>query len=342
MADYAVEIDINNVNTSHTQLIDLVGGGRTVLDVGCWTGDLGRALIAQGCRVSGVELDAGAAAVAARDLERVVVSDLDREPLSRHFEPGTFDAIVLGDVLEHLMDPVGVLRDATSLLAPGGRFVISIPNVTHGSVRLALLQGHWDHTETGLLDRTHIKFFSIAGLRLMTRDAGLVIDDLRGTLADPLAVEVQVNEARLPPAVVEWVRDQPEALIYQFVLSARPVSPGEEVADAVMIPAARIEDVRLRDEHTRGAARELAKRREVLTVRDHIVGLEGTASSAEAKSARAAARAKRLREQLDKAQQRVRRQARRIDELQERIDGHESLSARRHVARSVARRFGRS
>ena len=120
MADYAVEIDVDNLNTSHGLIVDLVGSGRRVLDVGCWTGDTGRVLLARGCTVSGVELDAEAAEIARADLEQVVVADLDASALTELFPTGSFDVVVLGDVLEHLADPVRVLTDAASLLAPGG------------------------------------------------------------------------------------------------------------------------------------------------------------------------------------------------------------------------------
>ncbi|MET1133979.1 MAG: class I SAM-dependent methyltransferase [Aeromicrobium sp.] len=300
MSHYAVEIDPTNLNTSHAQVIDLIGDAHHVLDVGCWAGDLGRVLIDRGCRVSGFELDAEAAAIAAEHLESVVVGDLDAAPLSGHFEAGTFDAIIFADVLEHVMDPVGVLADSARLLAPGGRIVISIPNVTHGSLRLALLQGRWRTTDTGLLDRTHIRFYSREGLLQMVADAGLVTEALRGTTADPLGVEVDVDPHDLPPGTLAWVRTQPDAMVYQFQLAVRPPREGEEPTVPELVVGTDPRWVRP------GPAAErvmTAAWRAELVERDRIIGLESAADAATAETRRLQGMVKRLREQIRELEQ---------------------------------------
>ena len=273
MPDYAVDIDVSNPNTSHRQVLDLVGRDRRVLDVGCWTGDLGRVLVERGCEVSGVEIDPEAAAVAEQHLTRVVVADLDRTPLSAQFEAGSFDVVVFADVLEHLHDPHQALVAARTLLAPGGRIVISVPNVSHGSLRLALLQGRWTLTDTGLLDRTHIRFFTRERLAEVLAGAGLVVEELRGTLADPLKVEVEFDHHDLPPGVAEWVRGRPDALVYQFQCAARPAEPGETPGEVVpdLVPAVPPAEVRMRDGLTEEVERAA---REELVQRDRMIGLE--------------------------------------------------------------------
>ncbi len=122
VSQYEVNIDLGNPNTSHAQVVELVGRGQNVLDIGCWTGDLGRTLMSLGCRVSGLEVDEEAAEKARADLEEVVVADLNTSPPSQHFPAHTFDVVVLADVLEHLLDPTAVLRDVGRLLAPGARW----------------------------------------------------------------------------------------------------------------------------------------------------------------------------------------------------------------------------
>ena len=212
MSHYAVEIDLEQPNTSHVQVIDLAASDeaasdtKKVLDVGCWTGEVGRILTERGCAVTGIEIDAEAARLAEKVLDRVVVADLDAQPLTELVEPGTFDVVIFADVLEHLLDPRAALEQARELLAPGGRVVISIPNVTHGSVRLALLQGRWRTTDTGLLDHTHIKFYSREGLVGLFTDAGYAIEDLRGTTADPLTVEVGIDPEMPRPPRRSWSR----------------------------------------------------------------------------------------------------------------------------------------
>lgn len=314
LARYEVHIDLNNANTSHTQVADLIGRGKKILDVGCWTGDLGRRLIERGNTVSGLEIDAAAAAKAREVLDEVVVADLDTSAISDHFRAGSFDVLVFADVLEHLRDPVQALVDASRLLAPEGKIVVSIPNVTHGSVRLALLQGRWTYTDTGLLDSTHIQFFNRDRLLQVFADAGLVVDDLRGTVADPLAVEVVVDADRLPPAVIEWVRHQRDAMVYQFVAAAR--LPRDDDPDPMyvppLVPAAHEEDARRRDKFTEQARLEYEKRLQQLNVRDHVIGLEAAVATAQG-------RAEKAERQLNGALKRLDRKNERIRELADRV-----------------------
>lgn len=317
MSQYAVDIDLGNPNTSHTQIVDLVGRDKRVLDLGCWTGDLGRVLIGRGCRVSGLEIDPTAADKARGVLDEVVVADLNTSPASEHFPEGAFDVVILGDVLEHLWDPVSALADARRLLTPGGRIVVSIPNVSHGSVRLALLQGRWDYTDTGLLDATHIRFFTRSSLLDLFVTAGLLVDDLRGTLADPLVVEVRVDADRLPPTVIEWVRHERDALVYQFVVAARAPEDGEDPAETArmirLVPAVPEESIRAIDRYTAALAKDREERHQVLTVRDHIIGLEAAAASAQT-------RADRAEHELTNARRRLVRKDERLKELRARIE----------------------
>ncbi len=220
MSQYDTTLDPTVSNNSHSQILDLVGGNRTVLDVGCATGYLAQALNLQGCTVSGIEYDAEAAEEARPHLDHLVVGDVTTMDLAAEFGDRRYDVIVFGDLLEHLADPAPALARLTSLLAPGGSVVVSMPNVAHGSVRLALLQGRWDYQTLGLLDRTHIQFFTRRTLLDLLHGAGLTALEVRTTVKDPLASEVAVDPDLLPPGVVDWVRAQPDALTYQFLVRA--------------------------------------------------------------------------------------------------------------------------
>lgn len=337
MSHYAVEIDLDHRNTSHVQVLDLAesapsaGSGKKVLDVGCWTGEVGRILTERGCTVTGIELDREAASLAEKVLEKVVVADLDATPLTELVEPRSFDVVIFADVLEHLTDPRAALEQARDLLTPGGRVVISIPNVTHGSIRLALLQGRWQTTDTGLLDRTHIKFYSREGLLALFAEAGYAVEELRGTTADPLNVEVAVDPAPLPDVAVEWVRQQPDALVYQFQLSARPLADGElPPAPPELVQAAPADEVRVRDVHTRRFEEATRSR---LATRDHILGIQASANSAQA-------RVGTLSKQLREAREVNRRRRERIERLRGRVAGLEAdlTYATRHPVRNFCRR----
>ncbi len=307
MARYDTYIDLSNRNVSHTQIVELVGAHKKVLDVGCATGYVAAGLMQRNCQVWGVDIDAEAAEQARPYLEQLVIADLENEPLTDHFEKGSFDAVVFGDVLEHIVDPKRALRDAVSLLAEGGRIVVSIPNVTHGSLRLALLQGNWRYTTVGLLDETHVRFFDRAGVASLMASAGLTVEALRGVMIDPLASEVAVDTDALPAGAVEWVRSQPDSLVYQFVASARLTTADDTGELPDLVPAVPVEEARIVDEHARTyreqletiqhvqnlaeirAAQVTDLRHRLLTTRDHIIGLEAQAASdaARAKEAKA-------------------------------------------------------
>lgn len=156
-------------------LLRLWGGrrGLDVLDVGC-----GYAMTSQhlkGNRVTGIESNADAVKVARTRIDRVVERDLqDLDP-----DLGSFDVIIFADVLEHLAWPVGILRQYLALLKPNGTVIVSLPNVGLWSVRLQHLVGRFDYEETGVLDRTHLRFFTRRSALRMLDAAGL--KPVRGT-----------------------------------------------------------------------------------------------------------------------------------------------------------------
>lgn len=249
MPTYDADVDAAAENNSHSLMLRLVGPDRKVLDVGCATGYLGEALMERGCRVSGVELDLEAAKRAEKVLDEVLVADLETVDLVAHFGAGSFDVVVLGDVLEHLRDPLRLLKNAVGLLAPQGSVVISIPNVTHAALRLALLQGSWTYSDRGLLDRTHVQFFTRSTLIEMVRGAGLVPVDVRSTTAPTFETEISIDRSNLPEGIVAWVESQPDSDVYQYVLRAV-----RDDADGV------VEGLRLRNDAAQAALRGVTAR----------------------------------------------------------------------------------
>jgi len=217
---YEVEIDLENENTSHAAVVDLVGWNRRVLDVGCATGALGAVLEKHDCQVVGVEVSERAAEVARERLTEVLVGDVATLGLVERFGEASFDVVIFADVLEHLSDPGAVLRSVLPLLRPQGFVVISLPNIAHGAVRLALLGGSFRYTDVGLLDRTHLRFFTRESVDDLVRQAGLAITDLRRTTAGLFDTEINVDPSAVPADVVRLIEEDDEATTYQFVVKA--------------------------------------------------------------------------------------------------------------------------
>ncbi len=176
---YDPSVDFSDENLSQTLLALLAGGDRKVLDVGCATGYLATMLRSRGCQVDGIEYDPVMAERAAPHVDRIEVGDVQAMDLPAMFGPASYDVVVFGDVLEHLTEPQRVLQSSLPLLKPGGAIVASIPNVAHGAVRLQLLQGRFDYTSTGLLDETHVRFFTRETVLAMIEAAGLAVVDVR-------------------------------------------------------------------------------------------------------------------------------------------------------------------
>ncbi len=214
-------------NNCHAFALTMVGCGKRVLELGAASGHVTRALVARQCAVTAVEYDAAAAADLEGIAERVVVGDLNHPATLSNLEPG-FEVILAGDVLEHLIDPHAVLARAAQLLAPEGRVVISLPHVGHVDVRLALLSGRFDYRPWGLLDRTHLRFFTIDTIREMVHAAGLSITELKRVRMPAFATELGIDRNRVSGAILDEILDDPEAESYQFVFTATRSGDGGE------------------------------------------------------------------------------------------------------------------
>lgn len=207
----------------HADVVELTGDATRILELGPATGYMSRALADRGASVVAIEIDPEMAARAESFCERVIVGDLDSLNLDEELGDERFDVIVAADVLEHLKDPLGVLRTLRSFLNPGGHFVISIPNIAHGSVRLALLSGEFNYRDLGLLDATHLRFFTRETLIEMLDAAELGIIDLHRHELDLSASEVDFDPEVVSPELRQTLETDPDARTYQYVVKAIPM-----------------------------------------------------------------------------------------------------------------------
>lgn len=169
-----------NVNPAYSlwtrdDLAALVPSVNRVLDVGCACGGLGLTLKNNGIPfVAGIEYDRNAAIDAQTVLDQVWVADAVQIQLP--YPDGWFDAIIFADVLEHLADPMQMFQKLLPNLKENGYVIASIPNVGHAEILNSLLQGNWTYQEAGILDRTHLRFFTFVEITRLFEQAGLQIE----------------------------------------------------------------------------------------------------------------------------------------------------------------------
>jgi SAM-dependent methyltransferase len=149
---------------------------KRVLDVGCGFGYMGKRLRKErGIEVIGIENEEKAVDTAKDNVDKLIIGDV--ENLKLPFERGYFDCLVYGDVLEHIKEPWRILKEHTYYLKSGGFCIASIPNISHYSVIKGLLNDLWEYKPSGILDETHLRFFTLEGIRSMFINSGYSIEE---------------------------------------------------------------------------------------------------------------------------------------------------------------------
>ena len=254
--------------STHSKIVSLVPPATRVLEFGCATGYMSQVLKDRlGCTVVGIEIDRDAAAIAEQHTERVIVGDAEKIDYAAELAGEEFDVVLFADVLEHLKEPADVLRRVRPFVAENGVVVASIPNIAHASVRLALLGGEFRYREWGLLDDTHLRFFTRASIQDLFEETGYTVTHWMRQRLDVGETEIKVPP--VPDAVREWLASDPEATTYQFVLQALV----SESSAQLRLLREEIEELR----PDRGAAAHLAAAREELgelrPLRDEVASL---------------------------------------------------------------------
>lgn len=203
-ADYASK-SLGYFQNARTEMLDLVPlSCRTVLDVGCGSGVFGKCLQKrQSCEVWGVEPEPKCLPEAAENLHKVLPGYFQTGlPLPARY----FDCIVFNDVLEHMLDPAAALEFAMTLLSEQGVIVASIPNIGHFPILWKLaVRGEWTYRPGGILDKTHLRFFTRSSIKDLFAQAGMAIETLQG-FNDFYNIEPE--DAQLWPHYrwISWIR----------------------------------------------------------------------------------------------------------------------------------------
>lgn len=193
-----------------------------ILDVGCASGYLGKILREKGHHVTGIEGDAAAAGEAAPYYDVLHLDDIESFSFPYRRE---FDYILFADVLEHLRDPASILRRSIPALADSGKVIVSVPNIANWIIRLSLLFGKFDPADRGILDKTHLHFFTLRTLRKMMSEVSFRVLDVTPTPV-PLQLILPFTEASvfapLHALLYGLTRSWKTIFAYQFVITAAP------------------------------------------------------------------------------------------------------------------------
>lgn len=211
--------------SSHYWILKLLERERepvSILDVGAASGYLGRIWKKSGHHVTGIEFDAAAAEKAKENYHAFTVTDIETFDFPYRDE---FDYVVFADVLEHLRDPAEVLRRCIPGLKESGKIIISLPNVANWMIRLSLLFGRFNYVERGILDRTHLRFFTLRSAGQLLSDASCeVLDVIPTPLPVQLVFPFTGNKFFRPMHEVHYAltRCWSSLFAYQFVLVTAP------------------------------------------------------------------------------------------------------------------------
>jgi 2-polyprenyl-3-methyl-5-hydroxy-6-metoxy-1,4-benzoquinol methylase/glycosyltransferase involved in cell wall biosynthesis len=236
LLDRAGHLETLNPNYAPTGLLELIEKApQRVLDLGCFCGGTGRFLKRRfpGCEIIGIEMLEKAAAMAAEIYDRVHVGTLEQlDFAAAGIAPQSFDAIVAADVLEHLFNPWQALLRLRPLLAPGGALYVSLPNARNLTLLSELGRGRFDYAGAGILDVTHVRFFTRATAVEMLQQTGFVVDDVRINPDSRLAATFEGKDLQQTTSIelggLKLSGLGPEDLLelaaLQLYLRARPIS----------------------------------------------------------------------------------------------------------------------
>jgi 2-polyprenyl-3-methyl-5-hydroxy-6-metoxy-1,4-benzoquinol methylase len=219
---YRFSVDPDS-DTAAANILRFVGRDREVLEIGAGPGSIARPLNEfNGCRVSAVEIDTKSVEILREFCKEVWQRDLNDPSWTKDIQGSAYDAVVIADVLEHLIDPWTTLRLAASLVKETGSIVVSIPHASHASIIACLINNDLEYRDWGLLDRTHIRFFSMKNIQVLFEDAGLAIVDFAYVLKHPSETEFAETWDLLPARTKAILELGDYANVYQIVVRAVP------------------------------------------------------------------------------------------------------------------------
>ncbi len=219
---YRYKLNLTNPESVHSKIISEISKNSKVLEVGCYTGYMTEYLTkVLNCKVTGIEIDEVAGKFAEKFAEKIIIGDVETLDLEKYLNGEKFDYIILADVLEHLKEPEKTVKKLLKFIKNNGLFLISIPNVSHGSLALELLDGRWDYNRIGLLDVTHLRFFTIFNFLDLLERCGLFPVKIDRVKVSPQDTEFKTLWDKYPKEITSYIEKvNPEFRTYQYVIKA--------------------------------------------------------------------------------------------------------------------------
>lgn len=230
---YEYQVDVN-ADSAPARVVRMVGNDKRVLEIGAGPGSITKLLHGVShCRVTALEIDHEAIKILRQYCEQVHQADLNNPAWPGVIEQeDRFEVVVAADVLEHVYEPLTVLKAMKGFVNEAGYLVISLPHVGHSAVHACLLEEDFEYRDWGLLDRTHIRFFGIRNMQKLFEDAGLKIVHAEFVVRTPEQTEFAERWARTSEDLRRVLETNPFGLVYQVVVKAVPV---EHVGAAISL-----------------------------------------------------------------------------------------------------------
>jgi len=222
-------VDLTNPSSSLTKIYSLVEPNKKILDFGCSSGYLAKVLKKhKECNITGLEINKHDTELAKKYCDRVINCDVGNYDWEKDLGDNRYDIAIFADILEHLKNPQKILKRARRFLDENGYILISVPNIAHLSIRLELLSGSFQYEQLGILDDTHLKYFTKASIIQMLEESGFFIDKIDFTVngipeevivgyLKELGIDYSPNLKKLFSA--------PESQAYQYIIKARKKKP---------------------------------------------------------------------------------------------------------------------
>jgi O-antigen biosynthesis protein len=215
---YKYNIDLNENNASSI-ILKSIKNGADILEIGTASGSMTQYLKENlNCKVYGIEYNETDANIAKKYLQHLLIKNVEEIDFQSEYQNITFDTIILADVLEHLQNPLNLLKKIKPLLKENGEILISIPNVSYIGVVLNLIDGKFEYNQTGILDETHIKFFTLNSFTNLINQSNLFIESIDRVNINTSKSEFRTDIKKYPNQVIDYIISKnSEAFTYQFI-----------------------------------------------------------------------------------------------------------------------------